>query len=218
MADATIAVRFQEAIDFLRLRTGVTQEEWDALLREAGFAAGRLAEDQSDAMVADLLAAVADTMEEGGALADFRERYDRIVAEHGWSFDGDPGWHSELVFRVNAGIAQAVGRWQQIQRLERQRPFIRYVTADDHRVRPTHAAWHGVVLPVDHPFWRTHYPPNGFNCRCTVQSLNERDIDRYGFERTDPGHPALDIPPDPGWFGNVGVAGLALALERGTRE
>ena len=22
-------------------------------------------------------------------------------------------------------------------------------------------AWHGTVLPVDHPFWQTHFPPNG---------------------------------------------------------
>jgi uncharacterized protein with gpF-like domain len=32
----------------------------------------------------------------------------------------------------------------------------------DGRTRPMHAAWHNTVLPFDHPFWKTHYPPNGW--------------------------------------------------------
>ena len=43
------------------------------------------------------------------------------------------------------------------------------------------------MLPVEHPFWRTHYPPNGWRCRCLVQQLSEDDLERYGFT----------ISPDP---------------------
>lgn len=32
--------------------------------------------------------------------------------------------------------------------------------------RPQHLAWNGLTLPKDAPFWRTHYPPNGWGCRC----------------------------------------------------
>jgi hypothetical protein len=35
------------------------------------------------------------------------------------------------------------------------------------------------VLPVDHPWWKTHYPPNGWRCRCRAISLSERDLQRY---------------------------------------
>ncbi len=45
-------------------------------------------------------------------------------------------------------------------------------------MRPLHAAWDGLVLPVDDPFWHTHYPPNGWRCRCRAVSVSERDLRR----------------------------------------
>ncbi|EFA28896.1 virion morphogenesis protein, partial [Haemophilus influenzae HK1212] len=32
------------------------------------------------------------------------------------------------------------------------------------------------VYPVDDPFWDTFYPPNGWNCRCKVFAVKERDL------------------------------------------
>lgn len=36
--------------------------------------------------------------------------------------------------------------------------------------RPLHAAWGRARLTLrhDHPFWQTHYPPNGWGCQCRV--------------------------------------------------
>jgi len=52
---------------------------------------------------------------------------------------------------------------------------LQYRTAADGHVRPEHAALHGVTLPMDDPFWDKYYPPNGWNCRCTViQVLKEK--------------------------------------------
>ena len=48
----------------------------------------------------------------------------------------------------------------------------------DMKTRPSHAALHGSVYAIDDPFWGSFYPPNGFNCRCTVMALGERDIKR----------------------------------------
>ena len=45
---------------------------------------------------------------------------------------------------------------------------LQYRTAGDDKVRPEHAALHGVTLPMSDPFWDEYYPPNGWNCRCTV--------------------------------------------------
>jgi hypothetical protein len=40
-------------------------------------------------------------------------------------------------------------------------------------VRTTHQALNGITLPIDHAFWHTHYPPNGWHCRCDIIALDE---------------------------------------------
>ncbi|WP_265469094.1 phage minor head protein, partial [Haemophilus influenzae] len=58
------------------------------------------------------------------------------------------------------------------------RPYWQYSAVNDDRTRPSHSAMHGLVYRYDDPFWATFYPPNGFNCRCSVIALAERDITR----------------------------------------
>ena len=50
---------------------------------------------------------------------------------------------------------------------------LQYRTAHDDRVRPEHAALDRVTLPMSDPFWQEYYPPNGWNCRCTVVQVRK---------------------------------------------
>lgn len=51
-----------------------------------------------------------------------------------------------------------------------------YQAVLDDRTRPEHAELHGATYPVDHVFWDSYYPPNGWNCRCTVRWTNDTTI------------------------------------------
>ena len=84
------------------------------------------------------------------------------------------------IFDTNLRMAHARGRWERIQALKEEMPYLRYVATLDARTRPEHARWHGTVLRVDDPWWRSHYPPNGWRCRCAVQQLSEGDLRRRG--------------------------------------
>lgn len=50
---------------------------------------------------------------------------------------------------------------------------LQYRTQRDKKVRPEHAALDRVTLPVTDSFWREFYPPNGWNCRCTVVQVRK---------------------------------------------
>ncbi len=40
--------------------------------------------------------------------------------------------------------------------------------------RPLHELWDGTTLPIDDPWWDTHFTPNGWNCHCTTIQISER--------------------------------------------
>ncbi len=178
------AVAPREAVEFLRQKMRVPTRAWTDLWQEMHSAAFMIAGAQEAALVGDFHQAVLKAIEEGRTLAQFREDFDRIVATHGWSYKGGRGWRSRVIFQTNLRMAYAAGRWEQIQRVKETRPYLRYVHVDpeltQENSREEHAAWHDMVLPVDDPWWETHFPPNDWGCRCTVQSLNERDLERYG--------------------------------------
>ena len=50
---------------------------------------------------------------------------------------------------------------------------LQYRTVGDDHVRPEHAALNGTTLPFSDPFWDSYYPPNGWNCRCTVVQVRK---------------------------------------------
>lgn len=83
----------------------------------------------------------------------------------------------QLIFDVNMRQSHAAGRWARIQR-SRVDTHIVYRTMRDERVRASHRPWDDIVLPKDHPWWDTHFPPNGWRCRCTAFGINQRGIER----------------------------------------
>jgi SPP1 gp7 family putative phage head morphogenesis protein len=222
MADPVFAVDPLEAIDFLRRKLDVPTRVWTDVWQEAHDMAFMVAGAQTDALLADFHMAVVKAIEDGQTLEQFREAFDRIVAEHGWSYHGSRGWRSRVIFQTNLRTATAAGRWEQISRVKDRRPWLRYVAVMDERTRPLHAAWHNTVLSCDHPWWDTHLPPNGWNCRCTVQALSDRDLKRYRLKvsETAPASPlvakavkgkgTVTVPEgiDPGFAYHQGKAGL----------
>jgi hypothetical protein len=77
------------------------------------------------------------------------------------------------------------------------RPFWRYVAVNDSRTRPAHRSWHNTLLPADHPWWETHYPPNGWNCRCRVVSMSAREMERDGLAVTENPDMRMEVKTDP---------------------
>jgi len=228
-ARSEIGVRFEEAIDFLRRRLALPEGVWLEMVREIDVAARDRSAGMSDALARDVLAAALEAVETGATSSDFLAGFSDAIGRHGWT-SGDAfedSRRAELTFRLMTSQAYAAGRWKQIQRLKAVRTYLRYVHVDplltQKGSRDEHAAWHNVILPVDHAWWLTHYPPNGFNCRCYVQSLSERDLVRYGWSvsteappsRTDirfVGGRPVETPAgiDPGFAFNAGIVGLRL--------
>jgi len=49
------------------------------------------------------------------------------------------------------------------------------------------------VLPVDHPFWKAHFPVKDYGCKCRVIPRTLRQVERSG----RPVGPAPEVPTRP---------------------
>lgn len=224
-------VVFREAIDFLRNKLRLPTRAWTDLWGEQHARAFVVAGATRDALLADFQGALLKSMEEGRPFADFLADFDRIVETHGWSYRGGRTWRARTIFQANLRSAHMAGRWRQIQRTAARRPYLRYVQVQRETKREAHAPWHGLILPIEHPFWRSHFPPNGWYCLCSVQTVSERELRRRGWKvsaeapavalrqvtlNTPDGPATVQVPEgiDPGWGHNAGLAAYGYGNQR----
>ncbi|HHA2785490.1 TPA: phage minor head protein [Stenotrophomonas maltophilia] len=146
-----------------------------------------------DELVADFATAIRKAIDDGVTLEQFRRDFDRIVATHGWDYNGGRNWRSRVIYETNLRQSYNAGRWHQLQALKKSRPWWRYRHSDAVETpRPLHQAWDGMVLHCDDPWWQWFFPANGWGCQCYVEALNDRDLARLGKDGPDTA-PAIEF-------------------------
>ena len=79
------------------------------------------------------------------------------------------------IFWSNMNSARSAGQWERAQRSKKVLPFVLYMRTTSADPRAEHLAWVGLILPIDDPFWTTHWPPNGWGCKCQVRMISQRE-------------------------------------------
>ncbi len=213
--EAVFKLPFEEAETFFRGKINIPTARWDDLKKEQHAKGFMIAGAARDELLADFRAAVDKAIAEGVTLESFRKDFDRIVKKHGWSYNGSRNWRSEVIYATNIRTAYQAGRWAQLTDpdLLKTNPYLLYRHGDSIRPRPLHLAWDGLTLAADDPWWKTHYPPNGWGCKCKAFSAGPRDLERAGKSGPDsapqsPIDPLTGAPEgiDKGWDYNVGEA------------
>lgn len=194
----------------------------------------------------DLAKAVEDAIAKGETFDQFQKDLIPILQAKGWwgqapAFDPVTGETSiaqlgslrrlQIIYDTNLRMSYAAGRWASIDRNRDDLPYLMYLHGASRHPRPQHLAWDHICLPIDDPFWDTHYPPNGWNCSCTAVPISEQQFDHFSSVGSiTTVAPALDLVSklnartgeiiqvpngiDPGFGYNVGKAFLA-ALQGG---
>ncbi|MBE7415090.1 MAG: hypothetical protein HS130_07650 [Deltaproteobacteria bacterium] len=213
---------FDKAIEFFRQKVNLPTERWTDLWEGMHSRAFVVAGAMKGELLSDLRGAVDSAIAEGTTLEEFRRSFDKTVEKHGWSYKGGRGWRTATIFNTNMRTAYATGHYSQMTDpdIVSERPYWQYIGGLSAEPRPEHLAWNGMVLRADDPWWKTHYPPNGWGCKCKVISLSGREMEKQGlkvsrapkvetYEWTNP-HTGevISVPKgiDPGWAYNSGEA------------
>jgi len=223
---------FEEAIEFFRRKLNVPTARWTDLWHEMHARAFSVAGAMEEELLEDLRTAIDRAISEGTTLDEFREAFDGIIKRTGWGYKGGYGWRTAIIFNTNLNVAYEMGHYRQMMDPDviKARPYFRYVGSSSREKRPEHMQWYNLVLPADDPFWDTHYPPNGWGCKCGIVSHSAREVERIGNEEANGSHPIRTQAPavetfewvdkstgtvrripkgiDPGWDYHVGKAGF----------
>ena len=100
---------------------------------------------------------------------DFKSKADRLANTF------QKAW-MQTEYHTAISVGESAAQYHRLRSQAEIFPFWKYVTVADGRVRPQHAALHGLVLPFNDPKWNSIYPPNDWNCRCRVEPLTRGDV------------------------------------------
>jgi SPP1 gp7 family putative phage head morphogenesis protein len=242
-----------DAIAAFEVRKGnlVESFSWQDFWQEEHATSFTVAKSAGFDILKDISDAFDVALKDGRTPAEFARRLRPVLEAKGWwgkKLVEDPATGEivaaqlgsarrlQTIFDANMRVSYAAGHWESFERNRKARPFLRYVALLDDRTRPTHRGRHNLVLPIDHPYWNAWAPPCGWNCRCTLQSLSQREIDQLIAEgeelRFDPPEDTfrnfvnkrtgeiVRVPDgiDPGWAYNPGRAGYEARVNKAVAE
>lgn len=173
---------FREALEFFQRKKLVSTQHWHDLLREghdAGFTVAGVAK-------VELLQAVRNevhkAIQAGTAFSEFQRTFEAVIAKHGWTPKQGAAWRARVIFDTNLRTANQAGRWRQMTQptMLKARPYWIYRHGESIVPRPMHLSWNGLTLPASDPWFRTHYPPNGWGCHCRVFAVTRREVEARG--------------------------------------
>ncbi|HEY8898881.1 MAG TPA: phage minor head protein [Chthoniobacterales bacterium] len=183
-----------EAIAFIKAKPAIAAKIFGELLPELRARAFTMAGIEHH----DTLQRVRDLVAEIPAGADWDQQKRQIVDEIAPSFvgkragydeNGNPIYmtkddarrhaegRAELLLRIHGFQAYAAASYRTMDAQRDVFPFWKYQSMGDAKVRDTHAALDGKVLPANSEFWKNHFPPWEWGCRCQVVPMMEDEVD-----------------------------------------
>lgn len=176
---------FKGMIDFLKAKTHITTGSYYEIAAEAHDWAFTVAGLMEEDLLYDIQQKIIQAAEEGTPFSEFQEEFDKILDKAPMTGKNS----SRTVYQTNMASAYNAGRYQELQ--EEDLPYWKYKHSHSAvNPREEHLDWDGLVLKSNDSWWQSHFPPNGYNCGCTVVGVTERGLKRMGKSEPD------KAPPD----------------------
>lgn len=176
----------KDAIRWFRAKVPVTKRKWrnlDAKAREHAFTVAGIAKlDLIGSVMKDVLRA----LKRGESMGDFKKR---VSAKLTRAWKEERPYHVELIYRNAVQSAYSHGREAELRSPEvlSDHPYWMHSSIMDSRTtelicRPLN----GLVLPAEHPYWKTHTPPLHHGCRSIKRALTVQQAQRRGIATQPP--------------------------------
>lgn len=202
-----------EALEYFRAKGLKVGFHHTDVWREEHASAFTVAKAMEEDVLTAIRAEVDRCLAEGRTFRDFAKALQPHLKEMGWwgrkeMVDPITGEVRKVqlgspqrlrtIFNTNMRTARAAGQWERIQRTRATHPYLLYELGPSERHRPEHVGWAGTMLPVDDPWWGSHFPPNGWGCKCRARQVSRAEAARLERDGVPPLVPEQEKDPDTG--------------------
>lgn len=173
----------EEAIKYFKAKGYVFSWDWYEVWQEAHARAFTVAKVMRLDILQDIREELQKGLDDGITFADFKKNLSPKLRAKGWWGEvvneetgeiATVGPHRlRTIFETNIQTSYQAAHYRQYMSNTTDRPWWMYVAVMDKRTRPSHSALNGLVFRFDDPFWNSHFPPNGYRCRCSVRALDD---------------------------------------------
>jgi SPP1 gp7 family putative phage head morphogenesis protein len=192
----------EKAIEYFKSKGYTFSWDWTDTLNEAHARAFTVAKTMRIDVLQDIRGMLQRSLDEGLTFQQFKKELTPRLKAKGWwgkkmVGDGKGGTPRDAalrdrqvqlgsvrrlktIYRTNMQTAYMAGRYKGMKDVAKRRPYWMYIAVMDSKTRPGHRILHRKVFHHTDPFWNTHYPPNGWGCRCRVKNVSGRELKRDG--------------------------------------
>jgi hypothetical protein len=144
-------------------------------------------------VLSDLHTAVVGAMEKGQSFESFKKNIKPLLQQKGWwgkkemtdpltgqTVNAQLGSDRRLktIYRVNMRSAYQKGQYDRAMASDLH-PYLMYRIGPSVHHRQDHQSWDGLILPKNDPWWDSHFPPNGWGCKCYTRAVTEARKNQY---------------------------------------
>lgn len=163
-----------EAARWLREKPLVSREVFDSLLPELKARAFLITGIEDANVVSEVRSLLAELPEGAEWESTKQTIMDKLST---WFTAEAAAARAEMLLRTHGFQAYQTAQHRAMERQADVFPYWQYLSMDDEKVRPAHAALNEKVAPANDPFWNDHSPPWQWGCRCRKVALLPEDVD-----------------------------------------
>jgi len=213
-------------VEWFKKKGNTISWNWQEVWKEANLKSFTVAKALKLDILQDIRNEVDNAIKNGLSVQQFKENLTPVLKTKGWwgkvpakdvpgvnSADledpekpvqlGSP-YRLKNIYTTNLNVAYSKGNYDGMKTNVSKRPYWMYEAVLDANTRPDHRKLHGKVFRADDPIWKTHYPPNGWGCRCTVRALDQDDLEEMNLKVVKGPDYEGSIKIDKGWDYNPG--------------
>ena len=174
----------KEAINYIEKKGYKLTFNYNEMMHEAHHKAFTVAKITRLDLLSDIKEEILNAQKKGLSYQSFKKNIKPTLIKKGWwgyvevtnpktgevknIFVGNR--RLKNIFFTNMRVAYQVQKAKKYY-ADKNVKYLKYIAILDKRTRISHAKLNGTILPKDDEFWASHFPPNGWNCRCRVRAI-----------------------------------------------